>query len=111
MLRFHSFEKKFKQHPEFAEKYKNTVNDYIEKCHTVKLSQEEAKYHLPVTNYVPQHSVTNFNKADKSWVMSDTARQFEKTLNEKLFKGTDYIRKFIEILRFRQEPFPVHYIK
>ena len=99
LSRFHSLEKKFKQHPELAEKYKNTVNDYISKGHAVKLSPEEAKHHSPVTNYVPHHGVTNVSKPGKVRVVFDAAAQFDKTcLNEKLLKGPDYLNKLIRIL-------------
>ena len=105
MARFHSLDKKFKQHPEFGEKYKNIVNDYISKGHAVKLSPEEAKHRSPVTNY----GVTNVNKPGKVRVVFDAAAQFDKTcLNEKLLKGPDYLNKLIGIIfRFRREPYIV----
>ena len=99
MSRFHSLEKKFKQHPEFDKKYKNTVYDNINKGHAVNLSPEEAKHRSPVTNYVPHHGVSNVNKPCKVRVVFDAAAQFHKTcLNEKLFKGPDYLNKLIGIL-------------
>ena len=98
MSRFHSLEKKFKRHPEFAEKYKNTLNDYINKGNAVKLSLEEAN-----------HGVINVNKPGKVRVVFDAAAQFDKTcLNEKLLKGPDYLNKLIGILlRFRRQPYAV----
>ena len=78
LSRFHSLEKEFKQHPKFAEKYKNTINDYINKGHAVNLSLEEAKHVSPVTNYVPHHGVTNVNKPGKARVVFDGAVQFDK---------------------------------
>ena len=105
MARFHSLDKKFKQHPEFGEKYKNIVNDYISKGHAVKLSPEEAKHRSPVTNY----GVTNVSKSGKVRVVFDASAQFDKTcLNEKLLKGPDYLNKLIGIIfRFRREPYIV----
>ena len=102
LSRFHSLEKKFKQHPEFAEKYKSTVKDYISKGHPVILSPDEAKDRSPVTNYVPHHGVTNVNKPGKVRVVFDAAAQFDKiSLNEKLLKGPDYLNMLIGIfLRF-----------
>ena len=98
LSRFHSLEKKFKQNAEFTEKYKNTVNDCISKDHAVKFSPEQAKYCLPVTNYVPHHGVTNVNKPGNIRVVFDAAKQFDKTcLNEKLLKGPDYLNKLIGI--------------
>ena len=105
LARFHSLDKKFKQHPEFGEKYKNIVNDYISKGHAVKLSPEEAKHRSSVTN----DGVTNVNKSGKVRVVFDAAAQFDKTcLNEKLLKGPDYLNKLIGIIfRFRREPYIV----
>ena len=94
LSRFHSLEKKFKQHPEFTEKYKNTANDYISKGHEVKLSPKGAKYCSPVTNHVPHHGVTNVNKLGKVRVVFYAASQFDKIcLNEKLLKDPDYLNK------------------
>ena len=99
LSRFHSLEKKFKQHPEFAEKYKSAVKDYISKGHAVILSPEEAKDRSSVTNYVPHHGVTNVNKPGKVRIVFHAAAQFDKTcLNEKLLRGPDYLNKLIEIL-------------
>ena len=98
LSRFHSLEKKFKQHPEFAEKYKSAVKDYISKGHAVILSPEEAKDRSSVTNYVPHHGVTNVNKPGKVRVVFDAAAQFDKTcLNEKLLKGPDSLNNLIGI--------------
>ena len=109
LSRFHSLENKFKQHPEFADKYKSTVKDYISEGHAVMLLPEEARDRSPVTNYVPHHGVTNVNKPGKVRVVFDVAEQFDKTcLNEKLLKGSDYLNNSIGILlRFRREPYAV----
>ena len=109
LSRFRSLEKKFEQHPEFADKYKNTLSDYINKSHAVKLSLEEANHRSSVTNYVPHHGVTNVNKPGKVKVVFHAAAQFDKTcLNEKLLKGPDYLNNLIRILlRFRREPYAV----
>ena len=98
LSRFHSLEKKFKQHSDFAEKCKNTVNDYINEGHAVKLSPDEVKHCLTVKNHVPHHCVTNVNKPGKVRVVFDSAAQFDKTyLNEKLLNGPDYLDKLIGI--------------
>ena len=99
LSRFHSLEKKFRQHPKFFKKYKNTVNDYISKGHAVKLSPEEAKHRSPVANYVPHHDVSNINRPGKVRVVFDAAAKFDKVcLNEKLLKGPNYLNKLIGIL-------------
>ena len=38
LSRFSSLEKKFEQNPEFTNKYKDTINDYVNKNHAVKLT-------------------------------------------------------------------------
>ena len=40
LSRFSSLEKKFERDPEFANKYKETINEYINKGHAVRLTQE-----------------------------------------------------------------------
>ena len=91
LSRFHSLEKEFKQHPEIAEKYKNTVNDYISKGHAVKLSSEEAKHRSPVTNYAPHNAVTNVNKPGKVRVVFDAAAQFDKTCLKDSLNGCQIV--------------------
>ena len=99
LSRFHSLEKKFRQHPEFFKKYKNTVKDYISKGHAVKLSPEEAKHRSPVANYVPHHDASNINRPGIVRVVFDAAAKFDKVcLNEKLLKGPNYLNKLIGIL-------------
>ena len=65
LSRFSSLEKKFERNPEFANKYKETINDYVNKGHAVKLSQEKSKNVKRITNYVPHHGVVNINKPGK----------------------------------------------
>ena len=79
MSRFQTLEKKFKQHSECAEKYNNTIKNYISKGHAVKLSSEEAKHRSPVKNYVPHQGVINVNKPGKVRVVFDAAAQFDET--------------------------------
>ena len=63
--RFSSLEKKLRRHPEFANKYKDTTNDYVNKGHSVKLTQEKSKNITPITNYIPHHGVVNIKKPGK----------------------------------------------
>ena len=58
---FLGLEKRFKRGPLLAEKYKETVNQYIEKGHTTKLTHDTARQTSDITNYIPHHAVTNPN--------------------------------------------------
>ena len=59
MSRFVGLEKRFKRDPLLAEKYKETVNQYIKKGHTTKLANDTASQTSDSTNYIPDHAVTN----------------------------------------------------
>ena len=49
-MHFKSFENKFKRDPEFHKTYKNTMKDYINKGHELKLLAEELKQTIPHHN-------------------------------------------------------------
>ena len=79
-----SFENKFKRDPEFHKTYKNTMKDYINKGHELKLLAEELK------QTIPHHNVKNVNKPWKVRVVFNAGAKFQSTsLNENLFKGPD----------------------
>ena len=108
LSRFSSLEK-FERNPEFANKYKETINEYVNKGHAVKLTQENSKNVTPITNYVPHHGVVNCNKPGKVRVVFDAAAQLQNTsLNKNLLKGPDYLNSLAGILlRFRRDKFAV----
>ena len=56
-----------------AEKYKETVNQYIEKGHATKLTNGTASQSSDITNYIPHHAVTNPNKSGKIRVVFNAA--------------------------------------
>ena len=58
-----SLQKKFKYHPTLEMSYKDTMQEYISKGFTSKLSKTEAKRTTPTTNYLPHHTFKN-NKPD-----------------------------------------------
>ena len=109
LSRFSSLERKFERNPEFANKYKETINEYVNKGHAVKLTQEDSKNVTPITNYVPHHGVVNSNKPGKVRVVFDAAAEFQNTsLNKNLLKGPDYLNSLVGILlRFRRDKFAV----
>ena len=70
---------KFEQNREFANKYKETINEYLKIGHAVKLRQEKSKNVTPITNYVLHHGVININKPGEVRVMFDAAAEFQNT--------------------------------
>ena len=107
LSRFSSLEKKFEQNPEFTNKYKDTINDYVNKNHAVKLTQEKSKNVTPIT--VQHHGVVNINKPGKVRVVFDAAPEFQNnSLNKNLLKGPDYLNSLVGILlRFHRDKFAV----
>ena len=85
LSRFSSLEKKFEKNPEFANKYKEIINDYVNKGHAVKLSEEKSRKVTSITNYVSLHGVVNINKLGKIRVVFDTAAEFQNTSLNKTF--------------------------
>ena len=53
MARFLALEKRFKRNLLLAEKYKETVNQYIKKSHATKPTNETASQTSDITNYIP----------------------------------------------------------
>ena len=91
-----------------AEKYKETVNQYIEKGHATKLTNGIASQSSDITNYIPHHAVTNPNKSGKIRVVFNAAAQHEGTsLNDKLQKGPDLLNSLTGLLiRFIKGKYP-----
>ena len=91
-----------------AEKYIETVNQYIEKGHATKLTNDTACQSSDITNYIPHHTVTNSNKSGKIRVVLDAAAQNEGTsLNDKLLKGSDLLNTLTGLLiRFTKGKYP-----
>ena len=62
LSRFHSLEKRLAKNLTTTTKYKDTINDYIEKEHATKLSDERSNKISNITNYIPHHYVLASNK-------------------------------------------------
>ena len=109
LSRFHSLEKRLAKSPNIGTKYKNTINDYIEKGHATKLSNERSNKILNSANYIPHHYVLEPNKPGKIRVVFDAAAKHNNiSLNEKLLKGPDSLNSFIGLLmRFRKGEYAV----
>ena len=93
LSRFHSLEKWLAKNPTIATKYKDTINDYIEKGHATKLSNERSNKISNITNHIPHHFVLEPNKPGKIRVVFDAAAKHNNiSLNEKLLKGPDLVQ-------------------
>ena len=106
---FVGLEKRFKKDPLLAEKYKETVNQYIEKGYVTKLTNDTARQTSDIINYIPHHPVTNPNKSGKIRVVLDVAATYEGTsLNHKLLQSPDLLNSLIGLLiRFRKGKYAV----
>ena len=107
--RFLGLEKRFKRDPLLAEKYKETINQYIEKGHTTKLTNDTASQTSDITNYIPHHAVKNPNEPDKIRVVFDADAKLEGTsLSNKLLKDPDLFNSLIGLLiRFKKGKYAV----
>ena len=91
-----SLEKKFSTNPSLADKYKETMKDYIDKGHATKLSQKEAQTVSNITNYIPHHGVININKPNKVRIVFNAgAKTKGKSLNDQLLKGANLLNNLL----------------
>ena len=65
MSGFLGLEKRFKRDQLLVEKYKETINQYIEKDHSTKLKNDTATQTSDITNYIPHHTLTISNNPGK----------------------------------------------
>ena len=101
--RLHSTERKLKNDPELAEKYKKVIDYYVNRGHAKKMNHEEAKLRSLRTWYLPHHAMLNSNKPGKVRVVFDAAAKFHGvSLNGQLLTGPDLLNNLVGILlRFR----------
>ena len=92
----YSSERGLKRNPYLTAKYKQKINEFINKGHVKKLTEKESNSLTSIINYIPHHEVTNVNKPGKVRVIYDTAAEFNNTyLNKNLLKGPDLLSKLI----------------
>lgn len=88
------------------ERYKETMNSYINDNHARELTDNEiADKKLDRIWYLPHHPVTHALKPNKVRVVFDCAARYEGTsLNDNLLQGPDLTNSLVGVLvRFRQE--------
>ena len=89
---------------DLLEKYRTTMNDYIEKGHTEMVPEEELITRNRPVWFLPHHPVTHPLKPDKVRVVYDCAAKFGQTsLNQQLLQGPDQTNQLVGVLsRFGQ---------
>ncbi|KAK3729296.1 hypothetical protein QZH41_002214 [Actinostola sp. cb2023] len=104
-VRLTSLKRKFQRDPDYMERYRRVMQDYIDRGYARKLSDDERKTTSQKTNYLPYHGVTNPNKPGKVRVVFDAAAKCQGTsLNDNLLQGPDMTNNLLGVLlRFRQQ--------
>ena len=89
---------------DLLEKYRTTMNDYIEKGHAEMVPEEELNTRNKPVWFLPHHPVTHPLKPDTVRVLYDCAVKFGQTsLNQQLLQGPDQTNQLVGVLsRFRQ---------
>lgn len=103
--RLSSLKGRLKKNPQLHTKYKDVIDDYVDKGYARKLTEEEVSKTTNITWYLPHHPVFNANKPGKVRVVFDAAAKFQGTsLNDQLVQGPDRTNNLIGVLlRFREE--------
>ena len=104
-IRLQSLRRKFRRDSSLEEKYRATMEDYIVKGYTRKLSDEEASKSGPRTWYLPHFAVTSSNKPNKVRIVFDAASEHgETSFNKNLLQDPDYTNSLVGVLlRFHEE--------
>ena len=107
--RLELLKKRLKRDTNLFEKYKETMNDYLDKGHDQRIAPNLS---LPsniapgtCTWYLLHHPVTHPQKPEKAKVIFDCAAKYQNTsLNQQLLQGPDETNSLVGVfLRFQQE--------
>ena len=80
--------------------YEKNLNDYLQKGHARKLTEEEILKKTEKTWYLPHHGVVNVNKPEKVRMVFDAAGQ---SLDSNLSTGPERVNSLVGVLlRFRK---------
>ncbi|XP_068712758.1 uncharacterized protein [Montipora foliosa] len=83
--RLQYLKRRFRRDPELEVKYRDVIQDCVDKGYARKLNKQEVAAVTNITWYIPHHPVTNPNKPGKVRVVFDAAARFNGTsLNEQL---------------------------
>ena len=107
--RLQLLKKRLLKDEELYEKYRKTMQEYIDQGHAEKVPVEELEVKDRPLRYLPHHAVTHPLTPGKVRVVFDYAAKFEGvSLNEELMQGPDLANSVVGVLiRFRQEPVAV----
>lgn len=95
LRRLQTMEKKMDADPDFAEKYCQKMQEYLDKGYARKLAPEELE-ETPNTWYLPHFSVVSASKF--RLVMDAKAKSHGFSLNDLLLKGPDFVPSLIAVL-------------
>ena len=103
--RLQYLKRRFRRDPELEVKYRDVIQDCVDKGYARKLNKQEVAAVSNITWYIPHHPVTNPNKPGKVRVVFDAAARFNGTsLNEQLLQGPCLTNDLTGVLiRFREE--------
>jgi hypothetical protein len=94
--RLRSLERRLHHDPLLSIKYRQTINNDIEKGHVQKLSEQELSTPVARQWYLPHHPVIHPNKPGKVRRVSDAAAKYQGTsLNEHLLAGSDLLNYLV----------------
>ena len=107
--RLKSLERKLSKQPKLEDKYRNTIQSYIDKGYARKLTDQEVQTKSSITNYLPHNYVINPKKPDKIRIVFDARAKYQGlSLNDRLHKGPDFLNSLVSILiRFRKGKYAV----
>ena len=77
--RLHNSEKKLVRNPLLTEKYKNTIQDYLDQGYAQKPTSDQATNCTGITNYIPHHFVSSKGKPHKIRVAFDAVANYKST--------------------------------
>ncbi|XP_055955970.1 uncharacterized protein LOC126816200 [Patella vulgata] len=102
--RLNGLRRRFLRNPTLFDRYKDTIQGYIDSGHAELVPAEDVNTTSPVW-YLPTHPVTHPLKPDKVRVVFDCASIFRNTsLNDQLLQGPDLANQLTGVLlRFRQD--------
>ena len=107
--RLQSLTKRFLREPDLHARYKDGIQELLDKGYAEKVPQQDTEVTPGRTWYLPHHNVVNENKPERLRIVFDCAASFGGTsLNKEVLQGPDFTNNLVGVLlRFREEPVAV----
>ncbi|XP_070546562.1 uncharacterized protein [Ptychodera flava] len=104
--RLQSLGKRLAKDKELHQKYKQGIQELIDKGYAERVSQDQINQPEGYEWYLPHHNVVHPDKPDKFRIVFDCAAEYEGTsLNKQVLQGPDLTNNLIGVLlRFREKP-------